>query len=399
MGLGHYSPYHSLISQSVIQSAHKPIFISNGKESTMNVSALFKPFDSEKLSLQNRIVMAPMTRQFSPGGVPTEEVAGYYRRRAEGGTGLIITEGTTVNDPVATMGPDIPQFHGDKALQGWQNVVDQVHNAGGKIMPQLWHVGMARVAEKAPFPELPSAGPSGLFKPGKQGAEPMTEAHIEQVINAFSSAAADAKRLGFDGVEIHGAHGYLIDQFFWEGTNQRTDAWGGDMQRRSRFAVEIIKAIRAATAPDYPIVLRYSQWKQQDYTAHLAHNPQELEAFLMPLSDAGVDIFHCSQRRYWEAEFDGSDLNLAGWTKKITGKPTITVGSVGLDGDFFGAFQGQGSDTRSVEDLIERLNNDEFDLVAVGRALLQDPSWANKIKDQNLDELKQFTGDALASLS
>ena len=365
----------------------------------MPANALFKPYSQGNLSLTNRIVMAPMTRQFSPNGVPTSDVAGYYKRRAQGGTGLIITEGTTVNDKVATMDANIPQFHGEEALTGWKNVVDEVHSVGGKIMPQLWHVGMARVAEKAPYPELSSAGPSGLFKPGKQGAEPMTEEHIESVIAAFAQAAADAKSIGMDGVEIHGAHGYLIDQFFWEGTNQRTDSWGGSMDNRGRFAVEIIKAIRAATGPDFPIVLRYSQWKQQDYTARLATTPQELEQILMPLSSAGVDIFHCSQRRYWESEFDGSDLNLAGWTKKITGKPTITVGSVGLNDDFFGAFKGQDSSTRAVDDLLERLEEGEFDLVAVGRALLQDPNWANKIKENRTDELEQYSGKALASLS
>jgi len=365
----------------------------------MPANALFKPYSQGNLSLTNRIVMAPMTRQFSPNGVPTSDVAGYYKRRAQGGTGLIITEGTTVNDKVATMDANIPQFHGEEALTGWKNVVDEVHSVGGKIMPQLWHVGMARVAEKAPYPELSSAGPSGLFKPGKQGAEPMTEEHIESVIAAFAQAAADAKSIGMDGVEIHGAHGYLIDQFFWEGTNQRTDNWGGSMDNRGRFAVEIIKAIRAATGPDFPIVLRYSQWKQQDYTARLATTPQELEQFLMPLSSAGVDIFHCSQRRYWESEFDGSDLNLAGWTKKITGKPTITVGSVGLNDDFFGAFKGQDSSTRAVDDLLERLEEGEFDLVAVGRALLQDPNWANKIKENRTNELEQYSGKALASLS
>ncbi|NDV92918.1 12-oxophytodienoate reductase [Alteromonas sp. 345S023] len=366
---------------------------------TANIGALFSAFNSDNLTLDNRIVMAPMTRQFSPKGVPTEDVAAYYARRAAGGTGLIITEGTTVNDPVATMDANIPQFHGDAALSAWQNVVEQVHQAGGKIMPQLWHVGMARVAQKAPFPDLPSAGPSGLFKPGKQGAEPMTQAHIEAVIEAFATAAADAQKMGMDGVEIHGAHGYLIDQFFWEGTNQRSDSWGGTMENRGRFAVEIIKAIRGATSPDFPIVLRYSQWKQQDYSARLATTPQRLEQFLLPLSEAGVDIFHCSQRRYWEPEFEDSNLNLAGWTKKLTGKPTITVGSVGLNGDFFGAFKGQSSDTRAIDDLVERLDNKEFDLVAVGRALLQDPNWANKIRENKTSELTEYSGDALATLS
>jgi 2,4-dienoyl-CoA reductase-like NADH-dependent reductase (Old Yellow Enzyme family) len=364
-----------------------------------NIDTLFRPFSLKSLSIANRIVMAPMTREFSPGGVPTKDVADYYRRRAEGGTGLIITEGTTINDPVATMSERIPQFHGAEALAGWESTVKAVHAAGGKIMPQLWHVGMARNPKKAPFPELPSVGPSGLLAPGKQVSEPMTQDQIEAAIGGFAQAAADAKRIGFDGVEIHGAHGYLIDQFFWSGTNQRTDKWGGSIANRSRFAVEIVKAIRAATSTDFPIIFRYSQWKQQDYSAKLAETPQLLEEFLTPLSEAGVDVFHCSTRRYWESEFNGEGLNLAGWTKKITGKPTISVGSVGLNEDFFSAFAGKGSSTRAVDDLIERMDKGEFDLVAVGRALLQDPNWANKIRHAKHDELEQFSGDALATLS
>ncbi|MCA0893274.1 NADH:flavin oxidoreductase [Microbulbifer agarilyticus] len=360
---------------------------------------LFTPFSVKSLTLQNRVAMAPMTREFSPGGIPGDDVAGYYRRRAEGGTGLIITEGTTVNDPVASLSQRVPEFHGEPALTGWKKVVEDVHAAGGKIFPQLWHVGTARDARKSANPELPSAGPSGLLKPGKQIAEPMTTAHIERVIGAFAEAAADAQKLGFDGVELHGAHGYLIDQFFWEGTNQRSDAWGGSMAKRGQFAVEIIKAVRAATGPDFPIMLRYSQWKQQDYTARLAQTPQELHDFLAPLADAGVDLFHCSQRRYWEPEFEGSDLNLAGWTKELTGKPTVTVGSVSLDGDFFGAFAGQSSETRAIDDLLTRLERGEFDLVAVGRALLQDPQWANKVRASRLDELQSFNGESLARLT
>jgi len=364
-----------------------------------STDSLFKPFSLNELTLENRIVMAPMTRSFSPDGIATDDVAGYYGRRAEGGTGLIITEGTTINDPVATMDGRIPRIHGEQPLAGWEKTIKAVHAAGGKIMPQLWHVGMARNQENAPSPELPSVGPSGLVKPGKAISEPMTVAQIEGLITGFAKAAADAQRIGFDGIEIHGAHGYLVDQFFWSGTNERTDEWGGSMANRSRFAVEIIKAIRAATGPNFPIVFRYSQWKQQDYTARLAETPQLLEEFLAPLTDAGVDIFHCSQRRYWESEFGDEGLNLAGWTKKLTGKSTITVGSVGLNGDFFGAFAGKGSETRSIDDLIERLDKGEFDLVGVGRALLQDPNWANKIREGQLDQLSEYSGDALATLS
>ena len=238
------------------------------------------------------------------------------------------------------------------------------------------------------------------MKGNRKIAEPLTGKQIESLIASFASAAADAQRLGFDGIEIHGAHGYLIDQFFWQGLNQRTDIWGGSMENRGRFAVEIIKAARAATGPDFPIVLRYSQWKQQDFGAKLADSPAQLEEFLLPLADAGLDGFHCSTRRYWEPEFDGSDLNLAGWTKKLTGKTTITVGSVGLNADFIGAIvMKESSDTRALDDLLARLDNGEFDLVAVGRALLQDPRWPNKVREGQVDAIHGFDGEALATLS
>jgi 2,4-dienoyl-CoA reductase-like NADH-dependent reductase (Old Yellow Enzyme family) len=371
-----------------------------------SVAPLFRPFVLSKLSLANRVVMAPMTRQKSPGGIPGPEVAAYYRRRAESGTGLIITKGTVVDDPVSTMSADIPSFYGP-ALDGWLRVVDAVHEAGGKIMPQLWHVGMARNPAKAPHPELPSAGPSGLTmrgfpgmtQPGLEHSEPMTREHIRRVVDAFARGAADARRLGFDGVEIHGAHGYLIDQFFWAGTNQRADEYGGDLVSRTRFAVEIIEAVRRATGPDFPIILRFSQWKQQDYAARLATTPEELARFLAPLSTAGVDIFHCSQRRFWEPEFEGSDLNLAGWTKKLTGKPTITVGSVALSGDALSSLRGESSSATGIDDLLDRLERDEFDLVAVGRALLVDPAWTRKVQEARYDELLPFEPAALATLS
>ncbi|MDE0950528.1 MAG: NADH:flavin oxidoreductase [Halioglobus sp.] len=364
------------------------------------LGALFSPYTLNKLTLNNRVVMAPMTREFSPNAIPGDDVASYYRRRAEGGTGLIITEGTTINDPVASMGESIPAFHGEQALAGWKNVVEQVHGVGGKIFPQLWHVGITRDPTKMNNPDLTNVSPSGLLAPGKKIAEPLTGKQIESLIASFASAAADAQRLGFDGIEIHGAHGYLIDQFFWEGLNQRTDAFGGSMENRGRFAVEIIKAARAATGPDFPIVLRYSQWKQQDFEAKLADSPEQLEQFLLPLADAGLDGFHCSTRRYWEPEFDGSDLNLAGWTKKLTGKTSITVGSVGLSADFIGAIvMKESSEIRAIDDLLARLDNGEFDLVAVGRALLQDPQWTNKVREGQLDSMHSFDGDALATLS
>ena len=126
-----------------------------------STAPLFTPFTFNGLTLKNRIVMAPMTRAHSPGQIPNAENAAYYRRRAENGCGLLITEGTTVDHPASAAYADIPEFHGKEAMAGWKRVADEVHEAGGRIFPQLWHTGMSRDAATAPDPSTPSAGPSG----------------------------------------------------------------------------------------------------------------------------------------------------------------------------------------------------------------------------------------------
>ncbi|BFM15998.1 NADH:flavin oxidoreductase [Maricurvus nonylphenolicus] len=364
-----------------------------------NANILFQPFKLGNLELNNRIVMAPMTRTYSPGNIPNDMVVEYYRRRAEGGVGLIVTEGTCINHKAATGYPNVPFIHGDEALAGWKKVVDAVHAEGGKIAPQLWHVGGVR--RPGVNGDEPGHSPSGMGKPGKVTGHAMTKEDIDEVVAAFAQAAKDSKEIGFDAIELHGAHGYLIDQFFWDGTNQRDDEYGGDLAQRSRFAIEIIKACREAVGPDFPIILRFSQWKQQDYEARLVETPEALEAFLKPLSEAGVDIFHCSTRRFWEPEFEGSDLNLAGWTRKITGKPAITVGSVGLNADFLpedGFVEFKSAEPASLDNLIQRMDNEEFDLVAVGRALIANPDWSNKVRDNLSNDLVAYDKDMLKEL-
>ena len=182
------------------------------------LGCLFESFDHGSLKLPNRIVMAPMTRTCSPGGVPGEDVAAYYRRRAEGGTGLIITEGAWIPHPSASNDESAPRFYGTDALAGWRRVVEEVHSAGGKIAPQLWHVGLTpRPVTENIYDAIEEdfsarLSPSGFVGPGKQIAEGMTEAQGEELINAYAEAASTAQSIGFDAVEFHGAHGYLIDQ-------------------------------------------------------------------------------------------------------------------------------------------------------------------------------------------
>jgi 2,4-dienoyl-CoA reductase-like NADH-dependent reductase (Old Yellow Enzyme family) len=361
---------------------------------------LFRPFRLKGLQLPNRVVMAPMTRSKSPHQVPNDEVAAYYRARAEGGVGLILTEGTSPEHRSASNDANVPAFFGEESLAGWSKVVKAVKTARGHIMPQLWHQGVIRHPGTGPYPDAPSVSPSGLARPEKKVAEPMTDEDIANVIDGFVKSARYAKKLGFDGLELHGAHGYLIDQFFWDGTNQREDRLGGSIENRVNFAAEIARAVRREVGSEFPILLRFSQWKQQDFGARLANNPAELERFLKPLVDAGIDVFHCSTRRFWEPEFpdSGSDLNLAGWTKKLSGLPTITVGSVSLSQDFIESFRQAGAETAGIDRLIEMMERGDFDLVAIGRALIVNPDWANKVRAGRLSELKNYEPAALATL-
>src|SRR3990167_8154011 len=225
-----------------------------------------------------------MTRNQCPQYIPTADVAAYYKRRAQHGVGLLITEATVVNHVASNGYEGVPAFFGEQALAGWKHVVDEVHSVGGKIIPQLWHVGTIRKEGIGPDPKIPGMGPSGITSAGKRKGHTMSESEIADAIEAFAQGAADAERLGFDGVEIHGAHGYLIDQFFWEVTNERTDRYGGSFDKRSQFAIEILRETRKRVAADFPVFLRFSQWKQQDYTARLCKTPAELEQFLLPLS-------------------------------------------------------------------------------------------------------------------
>lgn len=347
---------------------------------------LFQPFQIGSLKLPNRVVMAPMTRSFAVRGAPTADTAAYYKRRAEAEVGLIVTEGTVIDRPVSKTDPWVPDFFGEAALAGWRGVVEAVHGAGGLIAPQLWHVGPRPdpiVKTWEPVGRIDSA--SGIRTWDGSRVSPMTEEDIADTIDAFARSAAHAAALGFDCIEIHGAHGYLIDDFLWHKTNLRTDRWGGPtVGERARFAVEVARRIRDEMPPDMPLIFRLSQWKGLDFDARVAESPKELGEWLMPLAEAGVDIFHCSQRRFWEPAFAGSDLNLAGWARKVTGQATITVGSVGLSDEFIG---GAHSTPVSLDELNRRLERGDFDLVAVGRALLADPSWALKVRDGRSAEM------------
>lgn len=347
-------------------------------------SPLYSPFRLKNLDLPNRFVMAPMTRTSAPGGVPTQLNAAYYRRRAEGGVGLIVTEGTFIDHRAAGYHTAVPLFYGADALNGWKKVVEAVHAAGSKIMPQLWHVGRERRARPGaeqfyPHPDIVSVSADDATPDQPWPYRALSESEIADIVAAYGSAARGAKLVGFDGIELHGAHGYLIDQFMRAATNHRTDRYGAD---RLRFAVEVVRAARAAVGADFPIVFRFSQWTVRDYEAKLVSSAQELEKLLAPLVEAGVDAFHASTRRWWEPAFEGSDLTVAGWTKKIAGQPVIAVGSIGLDKPFAGPSQDRIDVHGNIGELESAISRGEFDLVAIGRALLSNPSYPALLREQ-----------------
>ena len=341
----------------------------------LSLTPLFTPFRCGALRLTNRFVMSPMTRAFSPDHVLSPEAPAYYARRVTGGCNMVVTEGVAIPHPVSHLSNRIPNLS-DASRPRWKLVADAVHQAGGAIMAQLWHAGPFRYRQETLNPDMPSIAASAIE--GSDARE-MSERDIAAVIDAYAQAAVQARAAGLDGVEIHGAHGYLPDQFFWHETNRRTDGYGGPITNRVRFACELVAEIRRRTAPDFPIMFRFLQWKQDKYEARVAETPQELEAWLVPLAEAGVDIFDASTRRFWLPEFPGSPLNLAGWAKKVTGKASMTVGSVGLESPLevskIGEMKAANLSLANLSLLLEMFARGDFDLVALGRIILTNPDW------------------------
>lgn len=375
----------------------------------------FKPLQIRGLELRNRIVMSPMTRGFCPDGVPTDDVVAYYRRRAEGGVGLIVTEGVAVDHPAALgdagLGENnIPMLGSKSSIEGWRKVVSAVHDHGSKIVPQLWHQGVMRKPRTGPFPDVPSVSPSGIWGPlgrmtsidaasipvDPQIGDPMDDVQIEEAIEAFVRSAANAVEAGFDGIALHGGHGYLLDNFLWEGTNLRNDRWGGNRTKRSEFAAEIVRRIRSVIGDDLPIFFRFSQWKQQDFRATLADSPEQLAEVLQPLAEAGVDVFDASVRYYNRAGFDNDPACLAGIAKRVTGKYSMAVGGIGINQGMYDRDKAAAV-VSDFGPLVDRFEAGEFDLVAIGRAMIGDPAWANKFRAGEATDPYRMEDDGILS--
>jgi N-ethylmaleimide reductase len=219
---------------------------------------IFAPIKVGAIEAKNRIVMAPLTRSRAvEGEVPNELAITYYKQRA--GAGLIVSEGTQIR-PDGQGYVSTPGIHSPAQLEGWKKVTDAVHEAGGKIVAQIWHVG--RVSHPSITGGLQPVAPSAVAAPNTKAFTPagtleavpvpraLTLDEIKQVVEDFGAAAKNALKAGFDGVEIHGANGYLVDQFLRDGANKRTDAYGGSIENRVRFMTEVVDASIAAIGAD-----------------------------------------------------------------------------------------------------------------------------------------------------
>jgi 2,4-dienoyl-CoA reductase-like NADH-dependent reductase (Old Yellow Enzyme family) len=361
-------------------------------------SPLFTPLTIRGVTLANRFVMPAMQRGHCVDGAPTPDLAEYYRRRVEGGVALVIGESCAVDHVSATNQPTSARMNASTRA-GWKSCVDAVRDAGGHMLIQLWHEGALRVA-----PDDSTLSPSGRAHAAKANGRAATTTEIHELRDAFIAAARDAAEIGAAGIEIHACHGYMLDQFLWRETNDRGDGYGGDdIRDRARLPAEIAAGVRAACGEDFLISFRFSQWKEVNYDARIAADPAELEALVTLMRDSGVDMIHASARRFWEPEWPGDPRGLAGWVRALSGLPTIAVGSVGLDIDvmsqLIGGGEGNSRAIESIEALEQRMAAGEFDMVAVGRAVIGDPDWVKKVHDRRFGDIRAFQRADLGALS
>jgi 2,4-dienoyl-CoA reductase-like NADH-dependent reductase (Old Yellow Enzyme family) len=362
-----------------------------------DITPLLQPLRIRGLQLRNRFVMPGMQRYWCVDGAPDHRLREYYRRRVLGGASLVVSESCAIDHPSATKNPTFARISPDTRA-AWRACVAGVHEAGGAMFLQLWHQGAVNYGGDAESnPAFVALSPSGIAHPGESFGRAATEAELAGLKRAFVQGALDAAEIGADGVELHSAHGFLLDQFLWPGTNLRSDRYGGPaVTDRATFVAEVAEAVREAADPDFVISVRISQWKESDYDARIVEEPGQLGQLVSMLRSAGADIFHVSTRRFWIPEWDGSDLGLAGWVKSFTDAPVIAVGSVGLDVDVMATLTGQEArptGASRIGELVRRFQRGDFDLVSVGRSQIGDPEWVAKMTRHRIPDIRAFRVD------
>ncbi|MEZ0355231.1 NADH:flavin oxidoreductase [Mycobacterium sp. SA01] len=297
--------------------------------------ALFRSVSIGGVDLPNRVALAPMTRVSATAeGVPTDQIGGYYQRFAQGGFGLLITEGLYIDDQTSQGYLFQPGIANTVQAAAWKPVVDRVHAFGAKFFAQLMHAG----SQSQGNPHTATAwAPSAVRPKGAQLAmyrgsgpfqipETMSAEHIQQVRGAFINAALHARDAGFDGVEIHGANGYLLDEFLTGYLNTRTDDYGGTVTNRVRFATEVCGDVAAAVGNDIAVGIRISQGKVSDNDHRWAGGEDDAAAIFTALSDTGIDYIHTTEYRALAPAFDDTNKTLAALAKHYSGLAIIANG-------------------------------------------------------------------------
>jgi 2,4-dienoyl-CoA reductase-like NADH-dependent reductase (Old Yellow Enzyme family) len=369
-------------------------------EAGYDLTPLLQPLRIRGMRLRNRFVMPGMQRYWCVDGAPDHRLREYYCRRVRGGASLVISESCAIDHPSATKNPTFARIS-PGTREAWRACVAAVHGVGGAMFLQLWHQGAVNYGGDAEVnPDFVALSPSGLAHPGEPFGRAATEADLQSIKRAFVRGAVDAAEIGADGVELHCAHGFLLDQFLWPLTNLRTDRYGGpSITDRATFVAEVAAAVRAATGPGFVISVRMSQWKESDYDARIVERPAELGQLVPLLRSAGADIFHVSTRRFWTPEWEGSDLGLAGWVKSVTDAAVIAVGSIGLDIDVMATLTGheaRPTGASRMNELVRRFERGDFDLVSVGRSQIGDPRWVAKMTTGRPGDIRAFRVDDTA---
>lgn len=352
--------------------------------------ALLEPGTLWPLHLRNRLAVAPMTRvTATEDGVPTETMAAYYTGYAAGGFGLVVTEGLYTDKAYAQAYLNQPGIADDAQARAWVPITRAVQADGAKMVAQLMHAGA--LSQGSAYRDH-AAAPSTVQPKGQQLASyygqgtyglprEMSEADIEAAVAGFADSARRAVDIaGFDAIEIHGANGYLLDQFLTEHTNQRTDRWGGDMRERVRLPALVVQRVKASVAGRVPVGIRISQGKVNDFHAKWSGGERDAEIVFKSLADAGVDFLHITEFQAWQPAFDGNAATLGELARRYApGVPLIVNG-------------GLHEISRATEALEAGAN-----IVSTGRGALANPDMPRRL--QRGDPLREFDGGILGPIA
>jgi 2,4-dienoyl-CoA reductase-like NADH-dependent reductase (Old Yellow Enzyme family) len=332
---------------------------------------LFSPLELGPLKLKNRIGLAPMTRTSAhPDGTATHQMLAYYTRFARGGFSLLISEGVYPDEEYSQGYLNQPGIANVAHISSWKDVTDAVHEAGAAIFCQLMHAGALvqgnRYTDHAIAPSAVAPKGEQLAFYGGTGPYPLpveiTPAGIQTLISGFVKAASNALRAGFDGIEIHGANGYILDQFLTDYTNQRTDQYGGSTENRVRLLAEVVAATRKAIGPEVPLGIRISQSKVNDYTHKWAGGEKDAEIIFTTLAQAGVDFIHVTEHQALKPAFSETGPTLVSLAKKY-GQVAVLV-------------NGNLNEPEKAESI---LADGGADLVTIGKGALANPEWPQKV--------------------